>query len=314
MGWFFVLFWLRPASPLVVPRRDWAPRTRLAAGRVSLVGAGPGDPELLTLAALRAISEPSALVVADRLVSREILELVAGELRVAGKRPGCAEVAQEEIYDWIREGVSSNRTVVRLKIGDPFVFGRGGEEILEIRRSLGIEATVVPGVSAALAAPLAAGVPLTHRGVAHQVVITTGYGRNGTKPELPTYHPSQTVVFLMSVGRIRQVAADLENECGFPADCPALVVEKASCPEQRVVLGNIADVAGLVERYNIKPPSTVVFGHAVRVLYEDADHGLVQDSRPFDVASDIVDPPPRDVLDALLQVGTPAAGRTLTRP
>lgn len=280
-----------PGSGLV-PRAWWhrksARSVSVELGRVWLVGAGPGDPELLTLAALRVICNPSALVVADRLVSADILQLVAGELRVAGKRPGCAEVAQEEIYDWVREGVLQNRTVVRLKIGDPFVFGRGGEEVLELRRSLGVEPVVVPGVSAALAAPLAAGVPVTHRGVSHQVVITTGYGRNGSQPELPAYHPWQTVVFLMSVGRIGQVAASLVENHGFPADCPALAVEKASCPEQRVVLGDISDIASLVDKYQIKAPSTVVFGHSVRVLYHDSQHGLVQDGRRFfDIADDV---------------------------
>lgn len=269
------------ASGLIAPishrsRLGKSSLVTVSLGRVSLVGAGPGDPELLTVAALRAISDPEALVVADRLVSKEILELVAGELRVAGKRPGCAEIAQEQIYDWVREAVRENRTVVRLKIGDPFVFGRGGEEVLEFRKSLGIEAHVVPGVSAALAAPLAAGVPVTHRAVAHQLVVTTGYGRNGSHPELPTYHPYQTVVFLMSVGRVRAVARTLIDENGFPEDCPALVVEKASCPEQRIVIGDLTDIADLVDRHEIKPPSTIIFGQSVRVLYEDARHGLVQ--------------------------------------
>jgi len=275
-------------------------------GRVSLVGAGPGDPDLLTVGALRAISDPAALVVADRLVSAEILSLVAGELKIAGKRPGCAEVAQQEIYSWVREGVLANRTVVRLKIGDPFVFGRGGEEILELRESLGIEATVVPGVSAALAA----GVPVTHRGVAHQVVITTGYGRNGSHPDLPEYRDYQTVVFLMSVGRVGRVARELVDDRAFPPDTPALVVEKASCPEQRIVIGDLSDVAHLVEIHDIKPPATVVFGNAVRVLYPDHPHGLVQaatDDPIFDVTNDL---PPRPAISLLPATAAPSDALT----
>ncbi|KAJ8605179.1 hypothetical protein CTAYLR_000382 [Chrysophaeum taylorii] len=267
------------------------------APKISLVGAGPGDPELLTVAAVRAISDPAALVVADRLVSSEILSLVAGELRVAGKRPGCAEVAQEEIYDWVCEAVEANRTVVRLKIGDPFVFGRGGEEVLAFRERLGVEPRVVPGVSAALAAPLAAGVPVTHRGAAHQVVITTGHGRAGSSPEMPDYHPHQTVVCLMAVGRIRHVATTLVAK-SFPPDCPALVVERASCPDQRVLLGDLSDIADLVDLNGIKPPSTMVFGNAVKVLYADTPHGLVQDappSGPFDIR-DAPRPPLHDLL------------------
>lgn len=112
-------------------------------GSVSLVGAGPGDPDLLTLAAARLLSDPQALVVADRLVSPEILQLVRGELKTARKWPGCAEVAQDELYAWCHEGLAAGRSVIRLKIGDPFVFGRGGEEVLQFRR-WGVEATVVP--------------------------------------------------------------------------------------------------------------------------------------------------------------------------
>lgn len=267
---------------------------------VALVGAGPGDPELLTVKALRHITNPEALVIADRLVSPEVLDLVQGELRVAEKRPGCADKAQNQIYDWVRQGLAANRTVVRLKIGDPFVFGRGGEEVLEFRK-MGYEADVVPGVSAALAAPLAAGVPVTHRGVAHQLVVTTGYGKDGTKPELPAYHAYQTAVMLMGVGRIRDTSLTLRDQRGYPDDCPALVVEQASCPRQRVVIGDIADIADLVERHEIKAPATIVFGNAVRVLYPDHAHGLIaaalDPDRPFDVASSEMTP----LLQSLLQ-------------
>ena len=102
-------------------------------GRLTMVGAGPGDPELLTVAALRSISDPAALVISDRLVSKEILDLVRGEVRVANKNPGCADKAQNEIYKWCLGGLEEGKHVVRLKIGDPFVFGRGGEEVLKFR-------------------------------------------------------------------------------------------------------------------------------------------------------------------------------------
>lgn len=113
-------------------------------GRVSLVGAGPGDPELLTLAAYKLLTEnPDALVIADRLVSEEILELIPSEIKIARKLPGCQELAQEEIFSWVHEGLKQGKHVIRLKIGDPFVFGRGGEEVL-IFRDFGVESKVIP--------------------------------------------------------------------------------------------------------------------------------------------------------------------------
>lgn len=278
--------------PLLCAARAGAlapPRTPVAPGTFSLVGAGPGDPELLTVKAVRLISDPAALVVADRLVSREIRALVAGELRVAGKRPGCAEAAQREIYEWCVEGLAAGRDVVRLKIGDPFVFGRGGEEILELRAALGVEAAVVPGVSACLAAPLAAAVPVTHRGAAHQLLVSTGYGRDGASPALPPFCANRTVVLLMAVGRLRTIVDDCVANRDFPRDCPALVVEQAATPRQRTVLGDLGDIADLVEAHAIKAPATVVFGRAARVLHEDAPHGLVAAPAPLDVRSDVVE-------------------------
>lgn len=112
-------------------------------GRITLVGSGPGDPNLLTVAAYKILTDPSNLVIADRLVSDEILDLIEGEVRVANKFPGCQHKAQDEIYDWCKEGLEKGRHVVRLKIGDPFVFGRGGEEVLRFRE-YGVESTVIP--------------------------------------------------------------------------------------------------------------------------------------------------------------------------
>jgi hypothetical protein len=112
-------------------------------GKITLVGSGPGDPELLTVAAYKLLQDPNALVICDRLVSPEILDLVRGEKHVARKMPGCAELAQEEIYAWAHQGLQQGKHVIRLKIGDPFVFGRGGEEVLTFRR-FGVESKVIP--------------------------------------------------------------------------------------------------------------------------------------------------------------------------
>ena len=160
-------------------------------GSIFLVGAGPGDPELLTVGAAKILADERRLVIADRLVSREVLALVRGELRVARKLPGCAEIAQQEIYRWTEEAVRAGKDVVRLKIGDPFVFGRGGEEILEFRERLGVEASVVPGVSAVFSSPLLGKIPVTHRAVASQVVMSTGYGKEYARPSLQSYHQDQ---------------------------------------------------------------------------------------------------------------------------
>lgn len=131
---------LEPLGPVTSKAPDQLPNC----GRVSLVGAGPGDPELLTLAAYRLLTEnPDALVISDRLVSQEILDLIPGEIKVARKLPGCQELAQEEIFSWVHEGLKQGKHVIRLKIGDPFVFGRGGEEVM-VFRDFGVEAKVIP--------------------------------------------------------------------------------------------------------------------------------------------------------------------------
>jgi uroporphyrin-III C-methyltransferase len=240
------------------------------------VGAGPGSPDLLTIAAHRIISDPSSLVIVDRLVSAEILDLVRGEIKIANKHPGCANDAQMEIYDWCKEGVMAGRHVVRLKIGDPFVFGRGGEEVIEFR-DFGVEPSVVPGVSAAFSAPLLGSIPVTHRGVSNQVVMCTGYGRDGTSPDLIRYHPEQTVVFLMAVGRLRGLCRNLVDLAGYPEDTPVAIVERAGCPDQRTVVGTVGTIPDVAERYGVRPPSTIVVGDVVNVLLTDGDFAGEED-------------------------------------
>jgi uroporphyrin-III C-methyltransferase len=262
-------------SPLATyPYRKGVPPSVLPnGGRVTMVGSGPGDPDLLTVSAYRLLTEnPDALVIADRLVSPEILQLVAGEVKTARKLPGCADLAQEEIYWWAYQALAEGRHVIRLKIGDPFVFGRGGEEVLTFRR-IGVEATVVPGVSAAFSAPLLGSIPVTHRGVSNQVVMCTGYGREGTSPDLIRFHKEQTVVFLMAVGRLKELCQRLQDQAGYPADTPVAIVEKAGCPDQRTVAGNMRTIADIAKRYTIKPPSTIVVGDVVNVLLEKNEHG-----------------------------------------
>lgn len=220
-------------------------------GSVSLVGAGPGDPDLLTVQAVRLLSQ-AALVISDRLVSKEILNMIKCELRVAKKRPGCAEEAQEEIYQWTKEAVLQGKHVVRLKIGDPFLFGRGGEEVIEFRK-LGIEPLLVPGVSSSYAAPMSAKIPLTHRGVSNSVLISTGYGKNEAIIEIPEYSVDRTVVLLMAVGRIDEIAANM-TMMGYPKSTPVAIIEKATTPLQRTLTGTLEDIGFVARRDNACAP------------------------------------------------------------
>uniref|UniRef100_A0A7S4AWV6 uroporphyrinogen-III C-methyltransferase n=1 Tax=Pseudo-nitzschia australis TaxID=44445 RepID=A0A7S4AWV6_9STRA len=243
-------------------------------GRITLVGSGPGDPDLLTVKAYKLLQDPDALVIADRLVSQEILDMVGGEIKVARKLPGCAENAQAEIYWWTHQGLSAGKHVIRLKIGDPYVFGRGGEEVLQFRK-FGVESKVVPGVSAAFSAPLLANIPVTHRGYSNQVVMCTGYGREGSSPDLIQYHEEQTIVFLMAVGRLRVLCERLIKLAGYPKDTPVGIIERAGCPNQRTVIGNMQTIADIAEKHNIQAPSTIVVGKVVNVLLEKDESGMV---------------------------------------
>eukprot|EP00522_Entomoneis_paludosa_P003730 CAMPEP_0172473896 /NCGR_PEP_ID=MMETSP1065-20121228/69085_1 /TAXON_ID=265537 /ORGANISM="Amphiprora paludosa, Strain CCMP125" /LENGTH=348 /DNA_ID=CAMNT_0013232073 /DNA_START=113 /DNA_END=1159 /DNA_ORIENTATION=+ len=277
--------WGVPLSSTLPPldTSSQRPRSKILpnGGQMTLLGSGPGDPELLTVAAYRMLStaDENTLVVADRLVSPEILNLLDTskcQLKVARKLPGCADLAQEEIYWWCYQGLNQGQHVIRLKIGDPFVFGRGGEEVLTFRE-FGVEPTVVPGVSAAFSAPLLGNIPVTHRGSSNQVVMCTGYGRQGTSPDLIQYHKEQTVVFLMAVGRLRELTERLQTMAHYPADTPVAIVEKAGCPQQRTVVGDMTNIADLAEWHKVQPPSTIVVGDVVRVLLEDeAENGQEQ--------------------------------------
>ncbi len=238
--------------------------THASGGRVSLVGSGPGDPELLTVQAMKLIQEAD-LVISDRLVSNDILGLVRGELKVANKKPGCAEVAQEEIYRWVCEGVEGGKNVVRLKIGDPYLFGRGGEEVLYFREHLQVEPFISPAVSSSFSAPLAAGIPLTHRGVSNQVLISTGYGKEGSHVNLPPYSTNRTIVLLMAVGRIAEIAQQMLRE-GYAENTPVAIVENATTPSQRTLRGNLATIGEVARQHRAKAPACVVIGGVVDAL------------------------------------------------
>ena len=158
----------------------------------------------------------------------------------------------------------AGKAVVRLKIGDPFLFGRGGEELLEFR-SLGVEPIVAPGLSSSYTAPLIANIPLTHRGVSSQLLVSTGYGKDSKRVDVPEYHHDRTVVLLMAVGRLGEIVTEMISK-GYPRNMPVAVIENATNSNQRIFLGELCNIVEVAKREAVKPPATVVIGQVVRVL------------------------------------------------
>ena len=250
-------------------------------GRVVLVGAGPGDPELITLRGARALAEAD-VVVYDRLVAPALLDLVppAAERIYVGKEPGRAPVPQRGIEQLLVEHALAGATVVRLKGGDPFVFGRGGEEVAACGAA-DIPCEVVPGVSAAVAAPAAAGIPVTHRGMARSFAVVTGSSAHGDEVDLSRVAGADTLVILMAAGRLARTCADL-IAAGRPPHEPAAIVQWAWTPEQRSVVGTLADLPILAEAASIGPPATLVVGEVAALpptLDADVSRGRLPATR-----------------------------------
>ncbi|KAI8985508.1 tetrapyrrole methylase [Pilobolus umbonatus] len=234
-------------------------------GSLCLVGSGTGDPDLLTVAAVKAI-ENADLVLADKIVPAEIIALVKCELKIARKYPGHAEEAQKEFNQMALKAVQQGRQVVRLKQGDPYLFGRGGEEVLFFRQ-YNIVPHVIPGISSTVAAPLLAGIPLTHRSVASQFLVTTGTGANNSSTPLPVFQPHRTDVFLMAIHRLKDLVRDLINKQSYPPTIPCAIIERASCKDQRVIWGPLENIVDILESCGgSRPPGLLVIGHAIHVL------------------------------------------------
>ncbi|KNC83638.1 uroporphyrin-III C-methyltransferase, variant [Sphaeroforma arctica JP610] len=231
---------------------------------IILAGAGPGDPELLTIAAMKAL-ENAELVVSDRLVHADILAFAKCEVKIALKTTGRSDPAQDELSEWCLEGLGAGKRVVRLKIGDPFVFGRGGEEVLWYRER-GFECQIIPGICSALAGPLEVGIPVTHRGASEQVLICTGRGRNGTYPNIPEYDPARTIVILMGVGRLGELSAMLIKDKQFPSSTPVNVVQSATTPEMKQCMGTLQDIEDKAKQAEVKAPAVITIGGVVDVL------------------------------------------------
>ena len=257
-------------------------------GRVLLVGAGPGDPELITVRGARALAEAD-VVVFDRLVAPALLDLAppTAERIYVGKEPGRAAVPQREIERILVESALSGATVVRLKGGDPFVFGRGGEEAAACAEA-GVPCQIVPGISSAVATPAAVGIPVTHRGLARSFAVVTGSTAHDDEVDLSKVAGADTIVVLMAAGRLAKICAELIT-AGRPPDEPAEIVQWAWTPEQRSVIGTLADLPTLAEAASIGPPATLVVGdvaalrldlEAVTSTEAGQDVGGISVSRP----------------------------------
>ncbi len=235
---------------------------------VTLVGAGPGDPELLTLKAVNAIRRATILLV-DDLVNPEILAHASPRARIiqVGKRGGCVSTPQSFIEKLMILAVRDGEQVVRLKGGDPFIFGRGGEEMHHLAEA-GIEVDVINGITAGLAASSTLGIALTHREHAHGVVFVTGHNRPGEAAIdwatlADTAHRCQlTLVIYMGMAQMSVIEAGLTK--GLPASTPAAVIQRASLPEQQHIICTLGNLSETVETHQLASPSIIVIGPVVR--------------------------------------------------
>jgi uroporphyrin-III C-methyltransferase len=233
-------------------------------GKVYIVGAGPGDPELLTLKALKVIKKADVILY-DRLINPEILlhAKPGCELVYVGKEDGKHIIEQDKINFLLYEFAKNNDVVVRLKGGDPFVFGRGGEEALFLKEK-GISFEIVPGVTSAISVPMYAGVPVTHRGVASSFVIVTGHGSKGQFPDInwKSLAGIDTVIFLMGIANRQKIAENL-IKAGRSPETPVIFIEKGTTKEQKEIQSTLGEVAQ--GKIKVHPPAIFLVGEVVRL-------------------------------------------------
>lgn len=240
----------------------------MKAGKVYLVGAGPGDPGLITVKGLACLKQAD-VVVYDRLVDECILKEARPETEkiYVGKASSHHTLEQESINRILLEKAREGKTVVRLKGGDPFVLGRGGEEA-EALAAKGIPFEVVPGVTSAIAVPAYAGIPVTHRGVASSLTIVTGHKASDKgEPRIAwdkLSDATDTLVILMGIGNLAYVVDELLKN-GRPASTPVAVITHGTTSRQRCVTGTLGDIVDRVKTENLQPPSVVVVGDVVRL-------------------------------------------------
>ena len=261
-------------------------------GKIVLAGSGPGHPDLLTRATYNAI-QSADIILADKLVPAPVLDLIPRrtEVHIARKFPGNADQAQEEFLQMGLAALHKGQRVLRLKQGDPYLYGRGAEEF-DFFRGKGFIPVVLPGITSAMSAPLFADIPATHRGVSDQVLVCTGTGRKGSAPEPPTYVPTQTVIFLMALHRLSALVDSLttfsaddsrQNRALWPKETPCAIIERASCPDQRVIRSTLEHVCMAFEAAGSRPPGLLVVGASCHVLHnpdglkwdiEEGFHGM----------------------------------------
>jgi uroporphyrin-III C-methyltransferase/precorrin-2 dehydrogenase/sirohydrochlorin ferrochelatase len=250
-------------------------------GSVALVGGGPGDTGLITVRGRRLLGQAD-VVVADRLGPRELLNELAPDVRVieVGKTPGHHPVPQAEINRILVDEALAGHRVVRLKGGDPYVLGRGGEEA-EFCRQHGVEVEVVSGVTSAISVPAAAGIPVTHRGLAKGFSVVTGHEELSEVPA----RADHTVILLMGVGQLRESASAL-GKAGLPEDTPVGIVENGYLPNQRVTIGTLGSIADQAEATGVANPAVIVIGDVVRVSpfapshFKTADYSTTSPNKP----------------------------------
>ena len=235
-------------------------------GEAWLVGAGPGDPGLLTLRAMQ-IMQSADVILYDRLVSSDVLGLARRDAKLisVGKTPGCSVNSQEEINELLVRLVAAGNRVCRLKGGDPFIFGRGGEEAAALQAQ-GLPCYVVPGITAAVGSAAYAGIPLTHRDVAQAVVMLTAHGKDSVDnldwPSLA--RDRQTLAVYMAVRRFPDLMQQLIKH-GRAADTPVAIIERGTTPQQRVIRGTLGQLTLLAEAHRIKAPAMLIIGEVARL-------------------------------------------------
>lgn len=236
-------------------------------GKVYLVGAGPGDPKLITVYGLECIQRADVIAY-DRLVNKELLKHAKSSARLiyCGKEPGRHGLIQDEINELlVNEGLKGH-CVVRLKGGDPFVFGRGAEEAAVLKKA-GVPFEIVPGITAGIAAPAYAGIPVTHRDFATSFAIVTGHGRAEKGQDFLDWASLKgidTIAFYMSVGNIDHIAAQLIRH-GKPCDTPVAVIECGTMEGQRTLTATLETVAACIHSENIRNPAMILVGDVVKV-------------------------------------------------
>jgi len=277
------LFWERvlqgPAAEMVFAGRDAEAEVEIdkalaapdaeqqgSVGEVYLIGGGPGDPDLLTFRALR-LMQQADVVVYDRLVSKGVMDMCRrdAELIYVGKERANHAVPQEDINHMLVRLAKEGKRVCRLKGGDPFIFGRGGEEIDTLVEE-GVSFQVVPGITAASGAASYTGIPLTHRDYSQSVVFATGHLKNGMMDInwQGLVNPNQTLVFYMGLVGVKVICEQLIAH-GMSEDMPIALVQKATTPDQKLFTGTLKDMPGIVEREEIKPPTLIIVGEVVKL-------------------------------------------------